>query len=67
MTFDLQRIMESKRAWRRSLAQRPVAEKLALLDALRDRARTIRAVGKRQGAMVFRESPPERPHKPPKI
>ncbi len=43
MTFDLQRILESKRALRRSLAQRPVAEKLALLDALRDRIRTIRA------------------------
>ncbi len=43
MTFDLQRILESKRALRRSLAQRPVAEKLALLDALRDRVRAIRA------------------------
>lgn len=42
MTFDLQRILESKRALRRSLAQCPVAEKLALLDALRDRVRTIR-------------------------
>lgn len=42
MTFDLQRILESKRALRRSLAQRPVAEKLALLDALRDRVRAIR-------------------------
>lgn len=43
MTFDLQRIIESKRAWRRELAQRPIAEKLAMLDALRDRACTIRA------------------------
>ena len=43
MTFDLQRIIESKRAWRRALAQRPVAKKLAMLDALRDRALTIRA------------------------
>jgi hypothetical protein len=43
MTFDLQRIFESKRALRRSLAQRPVAEKLALLDTLRDRVRAIRS------------------------
>lgn len=43
MTFDLQRILESKRALRRSLAQRSVAEKLALLDTLRDRLRVIRA------------------------
>lgn len=42
MTFDLQRILQSKRALRRSLAQRPVAEKLALLDTLRDRLRAIR-------------------------
>ncbi len=43
MTFDLQRILESKRALRRALAQRPVAEKLTLLDVLRDRVRAIRA------------------------
>ena len=43
MTFDLPRIIESKRAWRRALAQRPVAEKLAMLSVLRDRIRTIRA------------------------
>lgn len=42
MTFDLQRILESKRAFLRSLAQRPVAEKAALLDTLRDRVRAIR-------------------------
>jgi hypothetical protein len=41
MTFDLQRIIESKREMRRKLAGRPVAEKLAMLDALRDRARTV--------------------------
>jgi hypothetical protein len=47
MTFDLQRIIESKRAWRRELAQRPIAEKLAMLDTLRDRARIIRAAASR--------------------
>ncbi|WP_337286474.1 hypothetical protein [Candidatus Methylomirabilis sp.] len=56
MTFDLQRILESKRALRRSLVQRPVAEKLALMDVLRDRARVIRSATARAATKV-RESP----------
>ena len=67
MTFDLQRIFESKRAWRRAMALRPVAEKLAMLDALRDRARTIRAAASRLDVSSptrpqttgVRDSPPE--------
>ena len=42
MSFDLQKILESKRALRRNLAARPVAEKLRLLDALREREFAIR-------------------------
>lgn len=57
MTFDLQRILESKRALRRSLAQRPVAEKLALLDGLRERTRSIRAAAIVRAAAMARESP----------
>ncbi len=63
MTFDLQQIIESKRTWRRALAQRPVAEKLAMLDALRDRARTIRAAASRPEATGVREPSPEYPSK----
>jgi hypothetical protein len=48
MTFDLQRVLESKEALRRDLASRPVAEKLAMLDVLRDRLRTIRAAARRK-------------------
>jgi hypothetical protein len=66
MTSDLQRIIESKRAWRRSLAQRPVAEKLALLEELRDRARAIRAAAIRHQATALRESPPEYRARPQK-
>ena len=66
MTSPLQRIIESKRAWRRSLAHRPVAEKLALLDELRDRARAIRAAATRREATVLRESLPEYRIKPRK-
>ena len=43
MSFDLEKILESKRALRRDLAARPIAEKLRMLDALRERAVTIRA------------------------
>jgi hypothetical protein len=43
MSLDLQKILESKRALRRSLAARPLAEKLRLLDVLRERALAIRS------------------------
>jgi hypothetical protein len=66
MTFDLQRIIESKYAYRRSLARRPVAEKLAMLDELRDRTRTIRAAAARREASAVRESAPEYHGKHPK-
>jgi hypothetical protein len=42
MTFDLQKILESKRALRRHLAARPIAEKLRVLDALREPELAIR-------------------------
>lgn len=57
MTVDLQRILESKRALRRKLASRPVTEKLAMLDALRERARTIRAGALRREATESSEAP----------
>lgn len=42
MTFDLQKILESKRALRRTLAALPIGEKLRMLDALRERTLTLR-------------------------
>ena len=42
MTFDLHRILESKRAYRQWLASRPVGEKLRMLDAMRERECAIR-------------------------
>jgi hypothetical protein len=45
MTFDAAKILESKRAFRRQLAARPIAEKLALLDTLRERELAIRRAG----------------------
>ncbi len=42
MTFDLQRILESKRAYRQGLVSRPIGEKLRMLDALNERELAIR-------------------------
>jgi hypothetical protein len=42
MTSDLQAILESKRRYRQRLAARPIAEKLRMLDALRERALILR-------------------------
>jgi hypothetical protein len=63
MRFDLQKIIESKRALRRDLATRPAAEKLRLLDALRERELVIRAnpgcrrsqIGQRTVAQLLQE------------
>jgi len=60
MSFELQKILESKRALRRDLATRPIGEKLQLLDALRERELAIRgrAAGAAQAdAGVLREEP----------
>jgi len=42
MNFNLERVIQSKRALRRDLAARPIAEKLRMLDALRERALALR-------------------------
>jgi len=43
MTSSLHEILESKRALRRELAALPIAEKLRMLDAMRERERAIRS------------------------
>jgi hypothetical protein len=45
MIPSLQRILESKHALHRELASRPVAEKLRMLEAMRERTVAIRAGG----------------------
>jgi hypothetical protein len=60
MKRDLSRILESKSAFRRELAARPIAEKLRMLDALRERTLAIRRASK-SGAVteaVVQETPP---------
>jgi hypothetical protein len=43
MTFELAKILESKRKFRQRAASRPIEEKLAMLDALRERALLLRS------------------------
>jgi len=57
MSFDLQKILESKRALRRNLAARPVAEKLRMLDALRERELAIRGRAVHSDSSGLREEP----------
>ena len=53
----MQEILKSKRALRRELAARPLAEKLRMLDVLRERAFAIRPAKPASGADVLREEP----------
>jgi hypothetical protein len=57
MSFDLQKILESKRALRRHLAARPVAEKLRMLDALRERELSIRGTATHAASGTLHEKP----------
>ena len=58
MTFDLAKILQSKREFRRRLAARPIEEKLAMLDSLRERALALRPRQSGSGPAVLREEPP---------
>ncbi len=62
MTFDLQKILESKRRFRTELAARPIAEKLALLDQLRESAlanhRSRSAMSAKSPSTVRETAPP---------
>jgi hypothetical protein len=53
MTSDLQAILESKRLYRQRLAAHPIAEKLRMLDALRERALLLRP----ESSSIVREEP----------
>jgi len=61
MKLDLTPILESKRTFRRRAAARPIAEKLRMLDALRERTLAIRRASNSGPAKkpVVRETPPD--------
>ena len=46
MTIDLTKILESKRALRREQMALPVAEKLRMLEAMRERGTVIRGAAR---------------------
>ena len=58
MTFDLAKILQSKRAFRQRLAARPIEEKLAMLDDLRARALALRSSKLAAGTGALHEEPP---------
>ena len=58
MTFDFAKILQSKREFRQRLAARPIEEKLAMLDALRERALALRPAKPAPEAGTLREEPP---------
>ncbi len=64
MSFDLEKILASKRAFRQRLAARPIEQKLSMLDALRERTLALRSMppGSKSGAL-HEEPPPYRPGK----
>jgi hypothetical protein len=61
MTFDPPKILQSKREFRQRLATRPIEEKLAMLDALRERTLAIRRVYSAPDPVALRETPPPCP------
>ncbi len=63
MTFGFYKILQSKREFRQRLAARPIEEKLAMLDALRERALAIRPMPRESQAQALREEPPAYPVK----
>jgi hypothetical protein len=63
MSFDLERMLKSKEAFRERLARLPIGEKLRLLDALRERTLSIQRASKSGVARknVVQETPPTAP------
>jgi hypothetical protein len=58
MTFDFTKVLQSKREFRQRLAARPIEEKLAMLDALRERALAIRPAHAKSQTGLLCEQPP---------
>lgn len=66
MSFDLPQMTASKDALRRDLAARPIAEKLRMLDALRERALALRGATTptARSSRIAEESPAHRTSRP---
>lgn len=53
--FDLEKMLQSKRETRRELAARPIAEKLAMLEAMRERSLAMRAATRPAQVLAARD------------
>ena len=67
MTFDMTKILQSKREFRQRLAARPIEEKLALLDALRARTLALRASRAETQLRMLGEVPAAYPAEPKRV
>ena len=57
MKFDINEMIKSKEAFRQKLIALPIAEKLRLLDAMRERALAIREANEHQRITAHEEAP----------
>ena len=58
MTFDPAKILQNKNEFRQRLAARPIEEKLAMVDALRERALVLRPMPSASQSGALHEEPP---------
>ncbi len=63
MSFDFERIIQSKRALRERLAARPIVEKLRMLDVLRARTLALRSATVVGGPIVQEKPAPYKKRK----
>ena len=56
MKFDIDEMVKSKEAFRQKLVALPIADKLRLLDAMRERALAIQGTRLGKGAVVREEA-----------
>lgn len=56
MSFDVEEMLRSKKALRQRLAALPIAEKLRLLDELRERSMAIRSAGSDKSNVIRKEA-----------
>ena len=61
MSFDVEEMLRSKKALRQRLAALPIAEKLRLLDELRERSMAIRSAGSDKSNVIREEAHPYKP------
>jgi len=58
MSFDLAKFSKANASFRQRVATRPIPEKLAMLDALRERSLALRPESARLEKDPIREQPP---------